>query len=204
MSSVDRKKATLRKLTSGIGKLDLILDGGIPEFSFNVIMGVPGSGKTTLAHQIIFANATKEQPVLYFTVLGEPTIKMLRYQQQFTFFDTAKVNDSIHFANLGELALEGDLNKTLETILQNIDRFDPGIVVVDSFRTLIAPTEQGTVQEFVQKLAVRLTGAQATTFLVGEYTTDDRIHNPVFTLADGIIELSQDMERNSMVRKLRV
>jgi circadian clock protein KaiC len=204
MSSHDRKKATLRKLTSGIGKLDLILDGGIPEFSFNVIMGVPGSGKTTLAHQIVFANATKRRPALYFTVLGEPTIKMLRYQQQFTFFDASKINESLHFVNLGDLALEGDLNKTLDAILQNIDRIDPGIVVVDSFRTLIAPTAQGTVQEFVQKLAVRLTSSQATTFLVGEYTAEDRNLNPVFTLADGLIELSQDMERNSMVRKLRV
>src|SRR5207253_6523849 len=74
-------RATIRNLTSGIDKLDLVLGGGIPEFSFNVIMGEPGSGKTTLAHQIIFANATKEAPALYFTVLGEPTIKMLRYQQ---------------------------------------------------------------------------------------------------------------------------
>jgi circadian clock protein KaiC len=204
MISHDRKKATLRKLTTGIGKLDLILDGGIPEFSFNVIMGVPGSGKTTLAHQIVFANATKKRPALYFTVLGEPTIKMLRYQQQFTFFDASKINDTLHFVNLGELALGGDLNKTLEVLLQNIDRIDPGIVVVDSFRTLIAPTAQGTVQEFVQRLAVRLTSAQATTFLVGEYTAEDRSQNPVFTLADGLIELSQDMERNSMVRKLRV
>src|SRR5207253_4959805 len=127
-------RATIRNLTSGIDKLDLVLGGGIPEFSFNVIMGEPGSGKTTLAHQIIFANATKEAPALYFTVLGEPTIKMLRYQQQFSFFDSSKVNDSIHFANLGDLALAGDLELTLDAIQQNIDRIQPAIVVVDSFR----------------------------------------------------------------------
>ena len=68
----------------------------------------------------MFANATKEGSALYFTVLGESPLKMLRYQQQFSFFDSSKVNESIHFANLGDLALQGDLTKTLETIMQHM------------------------------------------------------------------------------------
>src|ERR1700722_13077457 len=83
-------KVRIHQLPSGVRGLDEILGGGIPEFSFNVIAGAPGSGKTTLAHQIVFANATDKKPALYFTVLGEPAIKMLRYQQQYSFFDAAK------------------------------------------------------------------------------------------------------------------
>ena len=49
------------------------------------------------AHRFIFANATLEQPALYFTVLGEPARKMLRYQQQFTSFDAAKLNCPVRF-----------------------------------------------------------------------------------------------------------
>src|SRR5476649_452026 len=84
-------KVQIRKLPTGVRGLDDILGGGIPEFSLNVIAAAPGCGKTTLAHQIIFANATVRKPALYFTVLGEPTLKMLRYQQQFSFFDTSRV-----------------------------------------------------------------------------------------------------------------
>ena len=79
-----RNRVPIRRLPSGVSKLDAILGGGWPEYSFNVIVGEPGSGKTTLAHQFMFANATAERPALYFTVLGEPTLKMLRYQQQFS------------------------------------------------------------------------------------------------------------------------
>src|SRR4026207_2315684 len=82
-----RSKVTIRAIPTGVRGLDDILGGGIPEFSFNIIAGTPGSGKTTLAHQIIFANATAKKPRLYFNVLGEPAMKMLRYQQQFSFFD---------------------------------------------------------------------------------------------------------------------
>ncbi len=40
-------KVTIRKLPTGVRGLDDILGGGIPEFSFNIIAGTPGCGKTT-------------------------------------------------------------------------------------------------------------------------------------------------------------
>lgn len=85
-------KANIRRLATGVPGLDAILGGGLPEFSFNLIVGPPGSGKTTLAHQIMFTLATRERPALFFTVLGEPPLKMLRYQQQFSFFDVNKID----------------------------------------------------------------------------------------------------------------
>lgn len=82
-------KVTINRLATGVPGLDEVLGGGLPEFSFNLIAGPPGCGKTTLAHQMMFALATPERPALFFTVLGEPPLKMLRYQQQFD-FSTAK------------------------------------------------------------------------------------------------------------------
>src|SRR3954466_4677449 len=96
----ESRRVPIERLTSGVSKLDDILGGGWPEYSFNLIVGEPGSGKTTLAHQFVLANATVERPALSVAVLGEPTLKMLRYQQQFTFFDMTKVNSVVRFANL--------------------------------------------------------------------------------------------------------
>ena len=58
-----RPKVTIRKLPTGVRGLDDILGGGLPEFSFNIIAGAPGCGKTTLAHQFVFANATPTSPI---------------------------------------------------------------------------------------------------------------------------------------------
>src|SRR5918993_2175347 len=156
----DSRNVSIHRLPTGVPKLDDIIGGGWPEFSFNLIVGEPGSGKTTLAHQFMFANASAERPALYFTVLGEPTLKMLRYQQQFAFFDVQKANSAIHFANLTDEALTNDLGTVLDAIVAKVDELSPRIVVVDSFRTLIPATTDGTkmeVQEFVQRLAMKLT-----------------------------------------------
>ena len=201
-------RVTIRQLPTGVKGLDEILGGGLPEFSFNVIAGAPGSGKTTLAHQIIFANATPKKPALYFTVLGEPALKMLRYQQQYTFFDPAKLNRAIRFKNLSKALLDGDLAGLLNEMVKDVQTVQPSIVVVDSFRSVVRTTlgtrNERELQSFIQRLAIFLTSWQATTFLIGEYSERELIQNPVFTVADGIFQLSQNVERNSVVRKLQV
>src|ERR1041385_3570652 len=115
-----RTKVTIHNIPSGVRGLDDILGGGIPEFSFNIIGGTPGCGKTTLAHQIAFANATPERPALYFTVLGEPALKMLRYQQQYSFFDGSKLGKAIRFINLADVVMEQDSNAVFEEISRQV------------------------------------------------------------------------------------
>jgi len=201
-------KVTINKLATRVPGLDEVLGGGLPEFSFNLIAGAPGCGKTTLAHQIMFALATPERSAIYFTVLGEPPLKMLRYQQQFEFFDSSAINRSVRFINLSDDALGGDLDKVLQRIVAEVEEHMPALVFVDSFRSVVLENEGGGVKQtslqlFVQQLSVLMTSWQATTFLIGEYF-DKANANPVFTVADGLIWLRQSVLRNSMVRKMEI
>jgi circadian clock protein KaiC len=201
---------TIQRLATGVPGLDEVIGGGLPEFSFNLIAGQPGSGKTTLAHQIMFALATPERPAIYFTVLGEPPLKMLRYQQQFDFFDAQALNGRVRFVSLSEDAMGGDLERVLGRIADEVAAHNPGLIFVDSFRSVVfaSQTETGAIprmslQLFVQQLGMLMTSWQATTFLIGEYF-DEKDTNPVFTVADGLIWLRQSVQRNSMVRKLEI
>ncbi|MBA3892789.1 MAG: AAA family ATPase [Gemmatimonadales bacterium] len=202
------KKVPLGALATGVPGLDDVLGGGLPQLSFNLITGDPGSGKTTLAMQMMFASATVARPGLYFTLLGEPSLKMLRYQQQFDFFDPSRIGSEVQFFNLSEQVLAGDLKGVLTRIVEEVGRLHPGIVVIDSFRTLArtSPDAPGTDRElehFAQRLALHLTSWDIASFLVGEYT-EAEFRNPIFTVADGIIWLTQAVHRNSVVRKLQV
>lgn len=201
-------KVSLNRLPTGVPGLDEVLGGGLPELSFNLLAGPPGCGKTTLAHQLMFSVATPERPALYFTVLGEPPLKMLRYQQQFDFFDQAAVGCSVHFINLSDDTLSGDLDAVLQRIVAAVEQYNPAFVFVDSFRSVVLANSaernpHNALQRFVQQLGMSMTSWQATTFLIGEYFSDAD-PNPIFTVSDGIIWLRQSVERNSMVRKIEI
>jgi circadian clock protein KaiC len=200
-------KAPLDLLATGVPGLDEVLGGGLPALSFNLIAGGPGAGKTTLAMQILFANSTAERPGLFLTLLGETSLKMLRYQQQLDFFDLARVGKDVHFLNLSDEVLNGDLDGVLARIVEEVERVRPGFIVIDSFRSLVRSSHlehpDRQLELFVQRLALHLTTWEVTSFLIGEYT-DAEMRNPVFTVADGIVWLSQAVDRNSVVRKLQV
>jgi len=140
-------------------------------------------------------------------VLGEPPLKMLRYQQQFEFFDSEQVNSSVRFINLADDTASGDLERVLLRIVAEVEAYGPALVFVDSFRSvmLVSPDDGKSfiLQHFIQRLGMLMTSWQATTFLLGEYQTETD-PNPVFTVADGLIWLRQSQHGNSVVRKMEI
>ncbi|MBA3759209.1 MAG: AAA family ATPase [Gemmatimonadales bacterium] len=201
------KRVPLELLSTRVPGLDQVLGGGLPALSFNMIAGSPGTGKTTLAMQILFANASAKRPGLYFTLLGETALKMLRYQQQFDFFEMSRVGSDVHFLNLSDEVIGGDLDLVLARMVEEVNRVRPGFVVIDSFRSLVrldaGADSARRLEQFVQRLALHLTTWEITSFLIGEYG-EQELRNPVFTIADGVLWLSQAVDRNSVVRKLQV
>jgi len=89
------------RLRSGKARLDAILDGGIPENAITLVVGLPGSGKTILAEQYVFANATPERPALYLSTVSEPFEKLIRYGQTLSFFDAKAIGRSVFYEDLG-------------------------------------------------------------------------------------------------------
>ncbi|HYX35638.1 MAG TPA: ATPase domain-containing protein [Oligoflexus sp.] len=195
---------TIGRIETGVGNLDAVLGGGLPERSVTVIAGPPGSGKTTLSHQIGFHAAGKGVKSLYFQTLGEPTAKRLQYLSQFSYFDTAKFETSVRFVDLGVLIRSEGIDSVIGLIMEHIKREKPALVVIDSFKAfgdLLISQEQS--RKFNYELIIHLIAWECTALLLGEYSDEDFRNNPLFSVIDGVITMTQKEVSGEQLRMLR-
>ena len=129
-------RTPLQRLSTGSAALDRILDGGLPVRSMTVIAGEPGAGKTLFALQMLFHLGRQGKKSLYFTTLSEPSVKLLQYMQQFSFFDEDSVGKQVTFVDLGSVVRGRNLEDTLKAISERVEREEPAIVVIDSFKAM--------------------------------------------------------------------
>jgi circadian clock protein KaiC len=194
------------RITSGDEGLDRILGGGLPMNGINLIMGLPGSGKTILCQQFIFACATEERPAIYLSTVSEPFEKILRYAQTLSFFDRAAIGRSVFYEDLGPTVAGGSgLTAVTEHIAALIKERRPGIIAIDSFKALAAFADDAQgFRRFLHELAALLTAFPATSFWIGEYGEDEARTAPEFAVADGIISLATERASERALRLIQV
>ena len=195
----------MERLSTGHERLDTILGGGLIANSITLLVGAPGSGKTMLAEQCMFTNATPELPGLYLSTVSEPLDKLLRYGQSLTFFDATQVGRSVFYDELGSTLDQGGLPATLERIDTLIKEHGPGLVVIDSFKALKAfAHSEGEFRGFLHDLAGRLTARAISALWVGEYAAADAIEAPEFAVVDAVIDLATKHTDERSIRYLTV
>jgi circadian clock protein KaiC len=192
------------RLSSGHPRLDEVLDGGVPANGINMLIGLPGSGKTILAQQYVFTNATPERPALYLATVSEPFDKILRYGQELSFFDRRAVGRSVFYEDLGAALNEGGLAAVLEQVSTLIKERRPGVIVIDSFKALSAYAAGAEFRSFLHVLARHLSVFPASSIWVGEYGEDEITTAPEFAVADSIIALSTTRAAERETRSLRI
>lgn len=180
----------MERLSTGRTGLDLVLGGGLPRGALIVIAGPPGSGKTILAQQICFANATPERKALYYTTWSEPHDKLVRHLASFPFFEPEAIGGRIEFLSLGDLL--GDMTAASDEILRRSFASKPALVVIDSSRALHEVLEPAQVRRTVYDLASKVAHTNAVLLLVGEYAPADVRELPEFAVADGILQLENE------------
>jgi len=199
------KQPPLERLTTGSDDFDRILGGGIPVRSVNVLAGAPGVGKTLFALQMLFHQARQGKKCLYFTTLSEPSLKLVSYMQQFSFFDQTLIDRRIVFADLGSAIRSKRVDETLKEITRRVEREEPAIVVIDSFKAIRDILESAwAVRTFVYDLAVHTAGWGAASLFVGEYTEEEIATQAEFTIADGIVRFTNRRQDVSAVREVEV
>jgi len=195
----------MERLTTGSAAFDRILGGGLPVRSLTVVAGEPGAGKTLFALQMLFHLARQGRKCLYFTTLSEPAMKLVGYMQQFSFFDERLIDGGISFIDLGSAIRSKGGADALAAIAARVEREEPAIVVIDSFKALRDTLgDPPAVRTFIYDFAVHMAGWGAASVLVGEYTNAEMAGNSEFAVADGIIRFINRRDELTAVREVEI
>lgn len=195
----------MNRIQSTIPALDEILHGGFPAASINIITGSPGTGKTVLAQQLVYGNATPDRRVLYLTTVNEPMHKVLRYVQNFGFFNQEKLDLAVRYEDVGAVFETGDVQAVMKKIEDLVMQESPAILIVDSFKALSdLASDSTTFRRALYRLTGVLTASGCTAFLLGEYEADAVGTLPEFAVADGIVDLTNERRGIRTYRYLTV
>jgi circadian clock protein KaiC len=197
----------MERLTTGDAGLDLVLGGRLPEGAMIVVAGPPGSGKTILAQQICFANATAEHKALYYTTWSEPHEKIVRHLEPFAFFEADALGDRLEFIHLAELigpAQTGGFGAAGDEILRQSFESKPSVIVIDSSKALHDVIDADSFRRAIYDLASKVSYTNAVLILVGEYSAAETRSQPEFAVADGIVQLENEAHGPVDRRSLRV
>ncbi|HEV7129884.1 MAG TPA: ATPase domain-containing protein [Ktedonobacterales bacterium] len=174
---------------TGVPNLDYVLGGGLPHGALVLVMGLPGSGKTTLASQIVFHAAAAGKVVLILTALSESTSNLIGHLASFRFFDRTLIGGPVQFLSLQQVLPQG-LPATAAAIFAEARRIKADFMLLDGFRGLpSAGTEAQAAREFLFEVGTTLNTLGITSIITSEADPRDPAFYPAATTADVILGL---------------
>jgi len=196
----------IERLPSGNERLDQILNGGLLKNAINLIVGVPGSGKTILSQQFAFHNATAKQPALYLSTLSEPLDKILRFGETLKAFDHKAIQEGrVIYEDIGHLLGDSGLDSILTAVEAYLKELSPGVIVIDSFRAFAAVSHDTTeFRRFLYSLTRLLSASATTAVWNAPYTREQALEAAEFAVADSILALDIRQVGAREIRVLQV
>jgi circadian clock protein KaiC len=185
----------VNRLLTGVPGLDVVLGGGLEPGSVTVLAGAPGTGKTILAQQICFANATADHRAVYYTTLSEPHSKLVRHLAPFDFFASEKLGTEVEYIHLGDLIRDdqpGGMESLVSEVVRKTMEEQPVLVVIDSAKALRDFVTERELRQAFYDLTSRIGHTNAALLLLGEYTPEEMASGVEFSLADSIIQLAYE------------
>ncbi len=191
-------------LPTGVPQLDRVLGGGLPQGALAIILGPPGSGKTTLASQIAFAAAHRGQQSLLLTTLSEPTTKLLDHLRSYSFFAPELVGKAVQIFSLQQFMTQGK-PVTSQEIVTAVHQTRANIVILDGFQGMRGmELDFMATRQLLYDLGTRLSLRGTTTLVTTEADPRDPSLFPEMTTGDALIGLYFTLQGVRALRSMEV
>ncbi|HEV2316846.1 MAG TPA: ATPase domain-containing protein [Thermoplasmata archaeon] len=166
--SASEHPATVRA-ASGIAGLDEMLGGGFPTGHVVLVTGLPGTGKTCLALQFLFAGVSQGEKGIFLS-LEEESAALMDSARQFGWpVEGAQKSGALTILRLDPKETHGNLHRIQSDLPKQLGQLGVQRIVVDSVSLLnMLSDDEPSRRSTLFALAAACRGAGATTLLTAE------------------------------------
>ncbi|HET7544289.1 MAG TPA: ATPase domain-containing protein [Polyangiaceae bacterium] len=194
----------VERTKTGVLGLDTLLRGGLVRGAIYLVMGRPGTGKTTLGNQLCFEHVKQGGRAAYMTLLAESHAAMLKNLHTMSFFDPNVINVGLSYVGAYRALRDEKLRGLLDMVRRVILDEKASLLVIDGISPARALAEnEVALKEFVVELQMLSAMTDCTTVLLANMTAADA-NDPEHTMVDGLIELSFEQFRRRTLRTIEV
>ncbi len=205
----------MERVSTGVIGLNQLLKGGFPAGSMVLVVGAPGSGKSTLGKQFLFESLTKTGGAVLIDTfepfeLAKETMASFEWDagllNQMIFVDcyswrtgTVKEKYSGNPRNLTDISI------MLNDLVKNeIEPDSHARLVLDSFSDLIIHAGPESAQKFLESLKARLAERKITSIVIlEEGLHEEKVNAAVEYMTDGTIRMrNEEGGRSLMVSRM--
>jgi circadian clock protein KaiC len=194
----------VERAATGVPGLDAVLRGGFVRGAIYLVMGRPGTGKTTLGNQLCFEHVKQGGRAAYMTLLAESHATMLKNLHTMQFFDASVINNGLSYVGAYRALRDEKLRGLLEMVRRVILDEKASLLVIDGISPARAMADSDVaLKEFVVELQMLSAMTNCTTILLANMTANDA-NDPEHTMVDGLIELAFEQHRRRTLRTIEV
>ncbi len=189
------------RIPTGIPGLDDAIEGGFPSPSVLLLIGEPGTGKTTLAMQSLFFGAKNEETVIYMTGVSEPVFMIKKFMSNFSFYDVRLIeNSKIQFWDLGSSIQTMGTKKALDAITDIVRETKASRVIIDPLPLSQLFSSLSDYRKYLYDFLTALRNLQVFTIIVGERSTESE-HDLEAYMVDAVVLLYLKPLDNPLIYK---
>jgi circadian clock protein KaiC len=196
------------KVSTGIPRLDKILEGGFNRGDTILVAGQPGAGKTTLGLQFLYDGATKYGEKGIYVTFIEGVDKLKRDALKLGWdFEKLMEEKKVRFLDLIQTISEKGAEANLALVVTELEHLGAKRVVIDSLSAMTTYFEtKADARAFIGMLNKFLEKAGCTSLLLVEMPWGKSEIGSGFEefLADGLIVLESTIDRFRVRRMLFV
>ncbi|MPW38841.1 AAA family ATPase [Thermococcus sp. 101 C5] len=194
---------TMEKITTGLEKLDGMLDGGLYRGANVLLIGMTGTGKTTFSLHFAIANALQGRKAVYLA-FEEPIDQIIRAAKNYGMPIEEALGE-----NLKIITWVPESKTPVYTFLKIrwiIEEFKPEVLVIDSLTALRNHMDEKELAKMVRYLNLLTKLHRITTYFTLNAETNFEIvpFSGASTMVDVIIGLKYQVKNESIERKMAI